>query len=374
MHYIRQQDGDAYKRRDTSGRGLGGKRSEDVKFAGPSNELARRLFELRRSERKEGDGGEGREREGGRKRRRDDVATFQELPSGREEKWVRGDITDPGAGLAAQAENAMRQDPDDGAERAYKRPSRQVRRKKSEGKIEDEVVAERKEQTAEEMKQMEELAEYLHEAALEEVEREKTEQRAQSRGLERETKKVKMNGTGRPVTSPRISAQRARAMHQRRVASNLQTSTMPQPLDKDIDDDTEMADGDYVYDTYILAPSTSSPPTATASSDVGYLIIHPSDRELWETYIDDVPTGSEEENSHDDDEDENAEDYYGADYPEDELSEEDEFDRGAYGYRGGFGEESDGDERGVWSEEEDAEEGEVGRMMDPFRAGSMGGR
>lgn len=171
-------------------------------------------------------------------------------------------------------------------------------------------------------------------------------------------------------------------MHRRRVESNqkLQPGTQ-----RDHDGDMDISAGDYIYDTYVLAtaPSSASFILDTLSpnpSDVGYLIIAPSDRDVWEAYIDDLPTSDEDANS--DSDDSNAEDYYGADYPEDELSEDDEFDRGAavYGYRGGAGAESDGDrdvdgydsDRGVWSEGEGSE-GEVERMMNPFKCGHRNG-
>jgi hypothetical protein len=63
-----------------------------------------------------------------------------------------------------------------------------------------------------------------------------------------------------------------------------------------------------------------------------------------------------------------AEDYYGADYPSDELATDDEFDRGgaAYGYRARRGSNDEqydldnDDDEITWSDEEDM------RMMNPF--------
>jgi hypothetical protein len=63
-----------------------------------------------------------------------------------------------------------------------------------------------------------------------------------------------------------------------------------------------------------------------------------------------------------------AEDYYGADYPSDELASDDEFDRegAAYGYRARRGSNDEqydldnDDDEPTWSDEEDM------RMMNPF--------
>jgi hypothetical protein len=140
------------------------------------------------------------------------------------------------------------------------------------------------------------------------------------------------------------------------------------------------SDSEYVYDTYVLAPvpqpSNSNPisadlPVETPTpTNIGYLIITEADAPLWETYMHDLE-GSDSEPT--DEDDENAEDYYGADYPSDELATDDEFDRGgaAYGYRARRGSndeqynlnDADDDEDEItWSDEEDM------RMMNPFAA------
>jgi len=49
-----------------------------------------------------------------------------------------------------------------------------------------------------------------------------------------------------------------------------------------------------------------------------------------------------------------AEGYYGADYPEDEVASDDEFGRGAYGYRNTASDDEQWDsDPGAWSDEED---------------------
>ncbi|KAK3676285.1 hypothetical protein LTR78_004036 [Recurvomyces mirabilis] len=130
----------------------------------------------------------------------------------------------------------------------------------------------------------------------------------------------------------------------------------PRIRDDEMDVDS---DGDYVYDTYILAPpSTESQANGTGADlvgdNVGYLVINDEDQALWEAYIEDEPSDKDWDS---DDADSNAEDYYGADYPEDELASDDEYDRGAYGYRrhGASDDESWDEDTGAFSgdEEED---------------------
>ncbi|TID14664.1 hypothetical protein E2P81_ATG08619 [Venturia nashicola] len=88
-------------------------------------------------------------------------------------------------------------------------------------------------------------------------------------------------------------------------------------------------EGDYVYDTYVrhlVAADTEL--EVVGEGAVGHLVISEEDQELWDAYVEDED-GSEKEFDTDS-EDSNAEDYYGADYPEDEVAEDDEYDRGAY--------------------------------------------
>ncbi|GKT44007.1 uncharacterized protein ColSpa_04188 [Colletotrichum spaethianum] len=88
----------------------------------------------------------------------------------------------------------------------------------------------------------------------------------------------------------------------------------------------ESSDDDYVIEVYELAPSkpvlAEIPP-----EEIGVLSFDTQeDMELF--------YGNEEDDSDfDDDEDENAENHYTADYPEDEVDSEDEYDRHAYLFR-----------------------------------------
>lgn len=185
------------------------------------------------------------------------------------------------------------------------------------------------------------LASSLHQLAVEEA------SRAGSGGTPSQTP-----AKPRVTAIPKLSGQRSRAIHQERVLQSSPLSSSPQ------NDDTSMEeDGDYVYDTYVLA-TTSGAAQIDSQDDlgnVGYLIITEEDQAHWETYMDDEL--SEEEPS--DEDDENAEDWYGADYPDDEVASDDEFDRNAYGYRAGGSDDEEYDEH-TFSEDE------YERQMNPW--------
>lgn len=121
------------------------------------------------------------------------------------------------------------------------------------------------------------------------------------------------------------------------------------PTDADADA-MDLDTDDYVIDTYIretlLPDSAGNLPTATGS--VGYLVLLDEDQDWWAT-----GGGSDSERGFDtDDDDSNAEEYYANDYPEDELSEDDEFGRDPYkrGHRRG----SDDEEFDVGAGSDDA--------------------
>ena len=171
-------------------------------------------------------------------------------------------------------------------------------------------------------KQIETLANSMHQAALEEV-RQEEKREAAARTARAAFSKVDSPPVAKRIAPPRLSGLQSREIHRQRTAAIASKK------------DTVMQDdGDYVYDTYILAPSDSSGTaqvdTESLLENVGYLVITAEDQSLWEAYLE-APPSDNDENS--DEEDENAEDYYGADYPEDEMASDDEFDRGAYRYR-----------------------------------------
>lgn len=172
----------------------------------------------------------------------------------------------------------------------------------------------------------------------------------------------------------------------------------------------DLDDGDYVYDTYIREPlhippsvptSNNKPgpisipnPMITQNTDhsqpstpggtIGYLILPASGTdELWESYLSSSPTSSEGFDT--DDEDSNAEDFYGNDYPEDEMASDDEMGEGAYRYGR---ENSDDEQWGYRKSDEEDEEGYEGSVEggswkergfgrrdkddDPFGTGDIG--
>ncbi|KAF1344486.1 hypothetical protein BDV97DRAFT_402274 [Delphinella strobiligena] len=139
------------------------------------------------------------------------------------------------------------------------------------------------------------------------------------------------------VTSiPKRPVQRYRDRHPEDFAAhNAQRQAQnAAPRNPDTDVDMDSDDDDYVYDTYVRTRDPVMLPTMdkddSANDQIGYLVITEQDQPFWETYFEDEETDKEFDT---DDEDENAEGYYGADYPEDEVASDDEFDRGAYGYR-----------------------------------------
>jgi hypothetical protein len=158
---------------------------------------------------------------------------------------------------------------------------------------------------------------------------------------------------------PKLTGQRSRALHQQRASqSSSTTSRATDPDDASMDDD-----GDYVYDTYVIAPTSGLAAAQVDAHDdglgsVGYLIITEDDQAVWETYLEDGDI-SEEDAS--DEDDENAEDWYGADYPDDELAVDDEFDRNAYGYRGHGASDDEEWDQHTFSDDE------YERQMNPWR-------
>ncbi|KAF2270095.1 hypothetical protein CC78DRAFT_528590 [Lojkania enalia] len=104
------------------------------------------------------------------------------------------------------------------------------------------------------------------------------------------------------------------------------TASNAPPHDSDAMDVDE-----YVYDTYILQPTLpgTDGTLPVPQGSIGYLNVDESNSaQFFADY--------EEEEVFSDDEDSNAEDYYGNDYPDEDLSEDDEYDRNAYKYYHGI--------------------------------------
>jgi len=186
-----------------------------------------------------------------------------------------------------------------------------------------------------------ELADAMHQFALEEVAQEEAEHKrvAAQRTVEKP----------RVIIQPKGSVRRLKDRQPHRTPlSGLTSGTNTNSSIDEMSDDE-----DYVYDIYVKhadVPMTDDT-TDPATQSIGILVITEEDEEIWESYIE----GEEEEKFDTDDEDENAEDYYGADYPEDEVASDDEYNQGAYGYRhGGSDDEQWDSEAGTYSDEEDA--------------------
>ncbi|PKS10305.1 hypothetical protein jhhlp_002056 [Lomentospora prolificans] len=96
--------------------------------------------------------------------------------------------------------------------------------------------------------------------------------------------------------------------------------------------DTEMdVDGDWIEEIYQRVPASKLDATVPRSN-VGVIRFGDEKEEL---FFYGAGEGDSDAEMWEDEEDENAEDYYGADYPEDEVDVDDEFDRNAYKYRTG---------------------------------------
>ncbi|KAL8347043.1 hypothetical protein RB601_003365 [Gaeumannomyces tritici] len=121
-------------------------------------------------------------------------------------------------------------------------------------------------------------------------------------------------------------------------------------VDREVTSDSEDDDADYVIDTYVRVTADSVRAQATPDK-VGLLVL---DNEPDLEYFYGQESDSEDELE--DEDDENAENYYAADYPDDEVATDDEFDRNPYLYRTGNA--SDLEEFDEASESEDNDEGD----------------
>ena len=114
-------------------------------------------------------------------------------------------------------------------------------------------------------------------------------------------------------------------------------------------------DMDYVYDTFVRSQNADDLPAWNDStgkpSSFGVILIEEDEQTYWQEFGDDETESDKDWNS--DQDDENAENYYGADYPEDEVNSDDEHGYGVYRYRHGGA--SDDEEYGSdWSDGGDA--------------------
>lgn len=173
---------------------------------------------------------------------------------------------------------------------------------------------------------------------------------------------------------PRTDVPRRR---DRFAALNGASTASPQGTDNTRDQSMEDADdatADYVYDIYVrrkheeeasaTVDESISASTAAAAA-TGILVITEQDEPLWQTYLEDSEDNDKEFSS--DDDDENAEGYYGADYPEDEVASDDEYGGGAYGYR-----RHDSDDEQWDHHEGDAEFGQLESSDEDVATGGIG--
>ncbi|KAK8140343.1 hypothetical protein PG984_000409 [Apiospora sp. TS-2023a] len=121
---------------------------------------------------------------------------------------------------------------------------------------------------------------------------------------------------------PKVPAKRYTERHPEPVKEEAMPDAKPEFSDTD-------DDGDYIIETYIRVPLSAMEKQNVAPGSIGLLVFDDEpDSELF------YGEGSDSENEWaEDDEDENAENYYTADYPDDEVASDDEFGLNPYSFR-----------------------------------------
>ncbi|KAK0646566.1 hypothetical protein B0T16DRAFT_164944 [Cercophora newfieldiana] len=109
----------------------------------------------------------------------------------------------------------------------------------------------------------------------------------------------------------------------------------------DYDGDSTDDDDDYVTETYERVPASRLRDQAVPPHRVG-LLVFDTEPERTEFFFGNEGDSSDE--FPEDDEDENAENYYTADYPDEDLDWDDQFDRNPYRFATGNGSDKDEDE------------------------------
>ncbi|KAI0480873.1 hypothetical protein GGR56DRAFT_293909 [Xylariaceae sp. FL0804] len=173
---------------------------------------------------------------------------------------------------------------------------------------------------------------------IQRVEEEKKKEAASSKMKQPRTLKIK----------PRAPAKRYAERH---------PNDAPATEDQDMEEaDIGMSDSDddgYVIETYVRVPASKLGDQVPPQS-VG-LLVFDADPDIEYFY-------GEGEDSEDewaeDEEDENAENHYTADYPDDEVASDDEYNRNAYSYRNGNA--SDLEEYGLDGDSDDPQDGQDG--------------
>ncbi|POS70450.1 hypothetical protein DHEL01_v211153 [Diaporthe helianthi] len=152
---------------------------------------------------------------------------------------------------------------------------------------------------------------------------------------------------------PKAPAKRYAERHPELAAPN--TDTVPSMLT--LDDYESHSDEEYVIETYVRVAAESLSKDVDPEK-VG-LLVFDNEPDVDFFYGEE---GDSDDEYPEDDEDENAEDYYAADYPDEEVDSEDEYNRAAYQYRTGNA--SDLEEYDIALDHQ----GEDGDEHDKFRA------
>jgi hypothetical protein len=204
-----------------------------------------------------------------------------------------------------------------------------------------------------------------------------------------------LSKTAKPklLSTPKLSGTRSREIHQQRAASaSISHNSGSARNDIDMAHLDDEHDHDYVYDTYILSSQPSFPSTSSsmlpsnpshestpAGGNIGYIVITDDDAALWDEFLleesstNGLNSKTLDAGGDEDDEDENAEDWYGAEYPdEEEVASDDGSDEGGFG--GGLRNRGNADDE-EWDVRSDVQEwsdGEDGERRGPGGGGGLG--
>ncbi|KAH8673600.1 hypothetical protein BX600DRAFT_209798 [Xylariales sp. PMI_506] len=138
------------------------------------------------------------------------------------------------------------------------------------------------------------------------------------------------------TSSPRVQQSRFKPKPPaKRYAERHPEVAAQEPVDsRGADQDAELSDTDdegYIIETYVRVPASTMEKHNVSPQNVGLLVF---DAEPDIEFFYGEGSDSEDEWA-EDEEDENAENYYTADYPDEEVASDDEFGHNAYAYRNG---------------------------------------
>ncbi|KAJ8128259.1 hypothetical protein O1611_g5378 [Lasiodiplodia mahajangana] len=156
----------------------------------------------------------------------------------------------------------------------------------------------------------------------------------------REQERSRINTPSRLKFKPKPPAKRYAERHPEEAQRGADREMV------DADTENSDSDGDYIIETYVRVPASSIGDHVPPQS-VGLLVF---DEEPDVEFFYGEDEESEDEWA-EDEEDENAENYYTADYPDEEVATDDEFDKNPYAFRNGNA--SDLEEYDVDSESDD---------------------